>query len=629
MATGGWEWGGANSWSAGRLEFTSYSNGSAANSSRVDVRLYARRTDGGRSYNYSASNNFWVQCNGSTQYETYQQVSGSGWTLVCAKSFTVGHNADGTKTVNISGGGSIPGSTFNINSYGVNVGLDRIPRYASITSFTNTDVTQISASFKWAADSACDAVQYSLNGGGWVGTSGTTFTIDGLKPNTSYSVKIQVRRKDSQLWTSSGVQNIKTLPIVTLDNGNNLSFNIGSNLLLKFKDYNMNFSYIKFSIQKQGTENQWISNVLSRDIPSGTQQYTLNTSSVATQLYQNCLNSNQVRFRIDITTTIDGNDYGTSYYGAANVVNSNPTFTNYTYKDTNANIQSMLGNSAYMIQQYGNMRATISTANKASPKNYASIVSYSATVTNSSNSILISKTASYSSTSSVTIDFGNFSSVGTYYINISAIDSRGNKSSVVKKTFYVLAYHVPTMSIDIDRANNYEQEIELKLSSQYSKVLLSNSPKNSISYIRYRYRESGTSSWSSYVSISNYSSSSSSTNDTTVTVNRNAANPLITLPSEKSYDFEFVIADKVSEVSNVYTLMQGIPVMIEGDNGVIGVGMIPDWDSSNLLQVGSDIVATDSKGIQKAILSELSKIIMPSSSEPTDQAENYLWLKVE
>ena len=629
MATGAWEWGGANSWSAGRLEFTSYSNGSSANSSRVDVRLYARRTDGGRSYNYSTSNNFWVQCNGSTQYETYTQVSGSGWTLVCAKSFTVGHNSDGSKTVNISGGGSIPGTTFNINSYSVNVALDHIPRYASITSWTNTDVTQVSASFSWGVDSTCDFLQYSLNGGSWVNTSGSPFTINGLQPNTSYSVKIQVRRQDSQLWTSSGTLNIKTLPIVTLSNGDNLSFDIGDNLLLEFKDYNMNFSYIKFSILQEDTSDQWGDAVISIDIPAGTEKYTLSTSGVTSNLYQNCTTSNQVRFKIEVSTEIDGNMYGNTYYGVANVVESNPTFSNYTYGESDTSVQAMLGNSAYMIQNYGNMRATISTSNKATALNYATITSYIATVTNSTNTILVTKTANYSSTNNVVIDFGNFSAVGTYYINITAIDSRGNVSPVIKKTFYVLAYHIPTLQVEIDRVNNYEQEIELTLVSVYSKVLLSNVQKNNDFSVKFRYRETGTSSWSTYTSIDDFSSASSSTSEITVTATRTATNPLATLPSEKSYDFEFVVKDKVTSVSNIYTLIQGIPIMIEGDNGVIGVGMIPDWDSSNLLQVGSDIVATDSQGIQKAILSELSKIIMPSTSEPTDQAENYLWLKVE
>ena len=629
MATGAWEWGGANSWSAGRLEFTSYSNGSSANSSRVDVRLYARRTDGGRSYNYSTSNNFWVQCNGSTQYETYTQVSGSGWTLVCAKSFTVGHNSDGSKTVNISGGGSIPGTTFNINSYSVNVALDHIPRYASITSWTNTDVTQVSASFSWGVDSTCDFLQYSLNGGSWVNTSGSPFTINGLQPNTSYSVKIQVRRQDSQLWTSSGTLNIKTLPIVTLSNGDNLSFDIGDNLLLEFKDYNMNFSYIKFSILQEDTSDQWGDAVISIDIPAGTEKYTLSTSGVTSNLYQNCTTSNQVRFKIEVSTEIDGNMYGNTYYGVANVVESNPTFSNYTYGESDTSVQAMLGNSAYMIQNYGNMRATISTSNKATALNYATITSYIATVTNSTNTILVTKTANYSSTNNVVIDFGNFSAVGTYYINITAIDSRGNVSPVIKKTFYVLAYHIPTLQVEIDRVNNYEQEIELTLVSVYSKVLLSNVQKNNDFSVKFRYRETGTSSWSTYTSIDDFSSASSSTSEITVTATRTTTNPLVTLPSEKSYDFEFVVKDKVTSVSNIYTLIQGIPIMIEGDNGVIGVGMIPDWDSSNLLQVGSDIVATDSQGIQKAILSELSKIIMPSTSEPTDQAENYLWLKVE
>lgn len=629
MASGAWEWGGANSWSAGRLEFSSYSNGSQANSSRVDMRLYARRSDGGRSYNYSAGSNFWVQCNGSTQYETYQVVSGSGWTLVCAKSFTVGHNSDGTKTVNISGGGSIPGTTFNINSYSVNVTLDRIPRYAKINSFANSDVTQISASFTWSVDSTCDFLQYSLNGGSWVNASGSPFTIGGLQPNTSYSVKIRVRRQDSQLWTESGTLNIKTLPIVTLSNGDNLSFNIGENLLLEFKDYNMNFSYIKFSIQKEGTTDQWIEDVITIDIPTGTEEYTLNTSSVSSILYQNCTTSNQVRFRVEVSTEIDGNMYGNTYYGVANVVSSNPVFSNYTFGDTNSSVQNMLGNSSYMIQNYGNMRATISVANRAIAANSASIISYIATVTNSSNTILVTKTANYSSSTDVDIDFGNFSSVGTYSINISALDSRGNPSSVVKKNFYVLAYHIPTLQVDIDRVNNYEQEIELQLTSVYSKVLLSNVQKNDSFSIRFRYKETGTSTWSSYTSIDDFSSSSSSNTDITVSASRNASSPLISLPSEKSYDFEFIVQDKVTSVSNIYTLIQGIPVMIEGDNGVVGIGMIPDWDSGNLLQVGSDIVATDASGIQKAILSELSKIIYPSETEPMNQSENYIWLKVE
>lgn len=629
MATGAWEWGGANSWSAGRLEFTSYSNGSSANSSRVDVRLYARRTDGGRSYNYNTSNNFWVQCNGSTQYETYTQVSGSGWTLVCAKSFTVGHNSDGSKTVNISGGGSIPGTTFNINSYSVNVALDHIPRYASITSWSNTGVTQISASFKWSANAECDFVQYSLNNGSWVNTSGSTFTIEGLSPNTTYSVKINVRRKDSQLWTQSGVLNVKTLPITTLSNGDSLGFNIGSNLLLKFADYDMNFSYIQFSILKEGTDDEWVENVISIDVAQGTQEYTLLTSGVSTQLYQNCVHANQVRFRVEVSTEIEGNMYGNTYYGFANVTNSNPTFTSFDYGNTDSNIQNMLGNKAYILQNYGQMRATIPVANKAVGVNYAVVVSYIATITNSSNTVLITKTVDFSSSQAVSIDFGSFSDVGTYSINVVALDSRGNLSNVVKNNFYVLAYHIPTLQVDIDRVNNFEQEIELKLTSVYSKVMLSNQQKNNTFTIQFRYREAGSSSWSSLQSISDYTSTSSSVTDITVTATRTAANPLATLPSEKSYDFEFIVKDKVTSVSNTYTLIQGIPIMIEGDNGVIGVGMIPDWDSSNLLQVGSDIVATDSQGIQKAILSELSKIIMPSTSEPTDQAENYLWLKVE
>lgn len=608
MASGTWDWQGANSWSAARLVFSSSSNGSAANSSKVTLKLYARRSDGGTSYNYNTSNNFWVKCNGQTLYGTCQKVSGTSWTLVCSKSFTVAHNSDGTKTTSVAGGGSIPGTSFNINSLTKSVTLDKIPRYATITTWANTDVTQVSASFKWAANATCDAVQYALNGGSWVSTSGSTFTISGLTPNTSYNVKIRVRRKDSQLWTTSTNVSVKTNPIVTLSNGDSLGFNIGEDIQLEFLNYDQNASYIRFTIQQEGQTDQWTESVLNVDIDIGTQEYTLLTSTVSDLLYQNCVNSNQVNFRVFVGTDINEKTYGTTYNGVAKVINSNPVFSNFTYSDSNESVIEMLGNTSYMLQNYGNMRATISVADKAMAVNYATIVSYSASVTNSSNGIQVAKTIPYSSDSDITIDFGYFSAYGTYQINIAAIDSRGNRSNIVQNTFYVLPYHLPSLQVTIERVNEFEQEVTLHLASVYSKVLLSGVPKNEIVTLQYRYREAGSTSWSQYTVIDEYDMNDLQTNDVILTLVHTEENPFISLPSEKSYEFEFSVTDKILSVSNTFTLVQGIPIMVEGDNGVIGIGMIPDWDSPSLLQVNSDIIAKDENGDAKGVMAEIKKL---------------------
>jgi len=121
------EWIGGNNWCRGWLSASWKSNGSAANSSNVTITLYARRdTASGNSFNYSVSNNFWIQCNGTTRYSTCQQVAGTSWTTVASSTFTVGHNNDGSKSITIAGGGSIPGTTFSIGSKSATITLDKI-----------------------------------------------------------------------------------------------------------------------------------------------------------------------------------------------------------------------------------------------------------------------------------------------------------------------------------------------------------------------------------------------------------------------------------------------------------------------------------------------------------------------
>ena len=319
-------------------------------------------------------------------------------------------------------------------------------------------------------------------------------------------------------------------------------------------------------------------------------------------------------------TIINEKKYGNTYYGYAYVVESinKPDFSNYDYGNTVSSINNMLGNTSYMIQNYGNMRATISTANKAISKNHSSIISYTTTITDKDNIILINQQKNYSDTESIIFDFGSFASVGTYKINIIAIDSRGFYSSVISKTFYILEYHIPTLSVMIDRVNNFEQEIELSLYSVYSNVLLSGNPKNSIQSVQYRYKETGATEWGNYQSIS-FAASISESSDSSISIEHTQTNPFLTLPSEYSYEFEFIVSDKITSVSNKFTLAQGIPIFLESEDGHIGIGMVPDWNDNSLLQVGSDIIATDGKGIKKPLLKELSKIIAINSSEPTDQ----------
>lgn len=133
----------------------------------------------------------------------------------------VGHNNNGTKTVypyayhNMSLGGS-GGPTDSATQH--TFGLPTIPRYAAITSWSLNTVTEKSLNVSLTTDVTCDLVDYSINGGGWTrGYTGNftsrTFTIGNLKPATTYSVKIRVRRQDSGLYSETGLKSTTTTAV--------------------------------------------------------------------------------------------------------------------------------------------------------------------------------------------------------------------------------------------------------------------------------------------------------------------------------------------------------------------------------------------------------------------------------
>lgn len=124
----------------GKLEWTSTSNGSSANSSNVVVKLYARKQ--GSSQATSGTFKGFITIDGTkTTFSQSKSVQNS-WVLISTSSKTVSHNANGTKSITIAGEvGSVSGTTLaNIKSTGsTSITLDTIPRYATIQNVSITD----------------------------------------------------------------------------------------------------------------------------------------------------------------------------------------------------------------------------------------------------------------------------------------------------------------------------------------------------------------------------------------------------------------------------------------------------------------------------------------------------------
>lgn len=234
MASGSFTFG-ASGYLQGKIDWSSSSNGSNANSSNVTANLYARRTN-----NYTTTGRSWSGYvkigSAQTNINFSSSVSvGESWVLMATVSTTIGHNSNGTGSATVAGSITGPSGTAlsgNTTSGSQTVTLDTIPRYASVThSLNSTGLNQIK--INWSSDSTCDLVQYSLNNGGWINTSGNPYTISGLNPNTIYKVKTRVRRKDSQLLKYH-LQQHKA--ILTVHPGLVLIQNLFQSLLLLFQD---------------------------------------------------------------------------------------------------------------------------------------------------------------------------------------------------------------------------------------------------------------------------------------------------------------------------------------------------------------------------------------------------------
>ncbi len=144
-----------------------------------------------------------------TQTNFNSNYSSSGTVTWTTQNKTVTHSADGTKTINIQGyhnanqGGGLGTASLNFS-----FPLTTIPRYAVVSSYTHSLVTDTSLRLNVNTDTACNLLEYSVNGAGYVtGYSGsfTSQTVDltNLLSDTLYSIVVRVTRTDSGLTTTS------------------------------------------------------------------------------------------------------------------------------------------------------------------------------------------------------------------------------------------------------------------------------------------------------------------------------------------------------------------------------------------------------------------------------------------
>lgn len=558
----------------GRINWSSSSNGSNANTSNVWAELQVRRNDG-----YTTTGTWTGAMNIGGQEKSFSVHTSVGSSWVTMISFTksnVPHNDNGTGTCAISGycngpsGTSMSGESVSGSQ---TVTLDTIARYLTFTVHSIRARTINTVSINWATDVPRNYTQYSLNGQTWTDATDVVssdnksgyYTVTNLSPNTNYTIKTRCRRTDSGLYTESGTISFTTYDYAKLTSVPNV--NIGASQTIKWTNPNNASTSLKLC----KTDN---SQIINYGTVTGTSKTVTPTAST---IYALTPNSNTYTARYILTTTQNGKNYTNSRNFTFTVTNSNPTFSNFTYVDSNRSTVSLTGNNQHLINAHSSVKATISTANKAVAKNSATMKTYRLSVGNKT------KDANYSSSAAVNIEVTN---VTSNTIVVYAIDSRNNSTSkTISATKYIDYQDINIRNITLTRSDGGVGQTVTLTYNGYIWHGNFGAKNNSIKSIKYEYKKSNSSTWVTGKTTLNPTLSGNSYSQT-IEIQGDLAGEGFS--RESAFDFRITVSDELSTATKTVVMTSGIPLLAYARNG-IAVLMPYDDSIDAALQVNGKI----------------------------------------
>lgn len=372
-----------------------------------------------------------------------------------SKTYTVAHNADGTKSVTITA--NVGGNVMYANG-SATVTLDKIARYPTITQ-SLTARTETTATIKWVSDSTIDYIWYSTNNGSsWTGvnvadgTSGT-YVLSGLTAGATYQVKTRVRRRDNQLTTDSSALSVTTYSYPYANSMPN--FTIGSKLTLGI--YNPLGRSVTVNIL--GADGSQISN----DTTTGTSIAGYNGATVVSRLYASIPNAKSGTYKVKVTygtqiTTKTGGTY------TVNANNCAPSIGACSYADTNSSTIALTENNQDIVQNHSTVKYT---ATGLTANNSATIKSCSVTVNGNTYNLTISGTTATGG--NAVINSGT--SIDAVF---TVTDSRGITATETI-TVNMLSWHIPTAIINLARQDNFYTACNLTVDANFPSINGNNS----------------------------------------------------------------------------------------------------------------------------------------------------------
>lgn len=503
-----------------------------------------------------------ITINGTNYTGTIANYDGSSSVTLKSGTLSVAHNADGSKSISYSFSVSdTSGQSYtcgNASASGT-MTLTTIARYTSITTFDITSITETSVVVKWATSDKRTSTYYSFdNGTTWTGSAthgesvasdgkSGTFNILNLKANTAYSLKIKVKRTDTNLWTESSQKSFTTYnyPYCT----SAPDFTIGNTVKIEF--YNPLSRTLQWQIL--GVDNS----IIAGNSTTGTSYTGISGDASVANLYKSIPNAKSGTYSVKVTY---GSNIATKAGGTYSIKgNEIPTIGTFAYIDNNADIVAITGNNQYIVQKYSNLVAQIGTATVN--KSAGGISKY----------VVECNGISKSGTSSGNYSIGAIDSSTNVDLKLTVTDTRGlSATKTIKVT--MLAHSLPTAIVTLERLNNYEDETYLTVDGSISSV----NGKNAMT-IKYRYKLSG-GSYGDFTTI------------------EDKAKQTLSLSKDNAYIFNVVVTDTFGESFNAeYTLGKGVfPLFIDTEKNSVGVNCFPN--NSNSFEIDGLISASNMKG---------------------------------
>ncbi|AEW47207.1 putative minor structural protein 1 [Bacillus phage BCP78] len=592
MASGSFGVSTSNKYVAGTVNWRSTPN-TGGNYSDVYVEMRFSRTNTG--YTTYGTGTFGLYVDGQ------QAVNTTGFsftynsnTLVVSGNFRVNHNSDGSKNLRIGASGYT--DVFSINDAVVYVDLDRIPRASTVSSNISwtaaieplpISINRASTAFDHIVTVEVQKPDNSMAAIAWRGNVGDNVTFYFTKEETTIlyqaiggyenrPVKIKV-----QTWYNGSVigetEKWGTVYGATPATPVLSDFDIGTkNVPVTLDYYYSEFAYsLVFTF---GSFTKTFSTGVGK-----TFTMTFDDADIA-KMYQQTPNDNVKQANVWASTKYNGVEINDGLPKDQNkkvnlrVVNSNPTYTGgFTYLDTNATTTTLTGNNQYLVQNKSTLQVKIPATAKAVAQNSATMVRYEVAVNGATQSI------NYATTD-LTLNFGTVDAASNATITVTAIDSRGNRTSA-SSVILMLAYSPPTLATSADRLNNFETSTTLKLSGSASPLTIGGVNKNAITSAKYQYRQVG----GTYNTAANF----------TVTgfPNFTATNVTVNLDNTIAWDVLITVTDKVgSTVTATRTVAVGTPIFfIDTVKKTLGVNKFPT-SAANGLEIAGDL---DVDGILK------------------------------